>query len=188
MRRGLVVLLLGLSLLCVGCQTGDSTMQEAVAFRAALVQADGGSFRAEVTAEFDQRTETFLLDCAGSVADATLELCVLAPETIADIQAKVTDSGASIVFDAMAVDFGLLANGQVSPVAAPALVFHCWHSGYISAAGTEDGLHRVSYEDFFDEMSLNVDTWFENGIPIYAEVCYNGARILKLTLTHFTLH
>ena len=40
----------------------------------------------------------------------------------------------------------------------------------------------------FDEKRLVTDTWFENGVPICAEVCYNGQRILKILISSFTLN
>ena len=79
----------------------------------------------------------------------------------------------------------LLANGEVTPAAAPALTALCWSAEYISAAGYEDELYRVTYEKGFDEKTLLVDTWFKNEVPIYAEVCYNEQRILRLTITDF---
>ena len=46
---------------------------------------------------------------------------------------------------------------------------------------------RFLTEKDFDEKMLKVDTWFENGIPICAEVCYNNQRILNLTISDFTM-
>ena len=58
----------------------------------------------------------------------------------------------------------------------------------MAAAGTDETGYRATYEKDFDEKRLVVDTWFENGIPIYAEVCYNNRRILKLKLSDFKLN
>ena len=118
-------------------------------------------------------------------ADGTAKLTLLAPETIAGIAATVSDSGGKITYDGMSAEFGLLANGTVVPAAAPALTAECWASEYIAAAGYEEALCRVTYEKGFDEKTLLVDTWFENEVPIYAEVCYNNQRILRLTITDF---
>lgn len=64
---------------------------------------------------------------------------------------------------------------------------YCWSSAYLAAGGEEDGRFRATYEKDYEEKMLKVDTWFENGIPIYAEVCYNGQRILNLTISEFSL-
>ena len=55
------------------------------------------------------------------------------------------------------------------------------------SAAIRHGRFRATYEKDYEEKMLKVDTWFENGIPIYAEVCYNGQRILNLTISEFSL-
>ena len=118
-----------------------------------------------------------------------MDITVTAPETLEGITAHVTGDGGKITYEGMSAEFGLLANGNVSPAAAPAITAACWQREYISAAGQEDdGLYRVTYEKDYDEKRLIVDTWFKNDLPIYAEVCYNNQRILKLTITDFALN
>lgn len=176
-------------LLCflTGCAGEQSTLSEAIQFRADLVQAGGCSFTAEITADYGDTVQTFTLACDADGEGTTL-LTLLAPETIAGITATVTDGGGTITYDGMALDFGLLANGNVIPAAGPALVATCWCKEYISSAGEEEGLYRVSYQKNFDEKALLIDTYFEKGIPICAEVCYNGYRVLKLTISDFAFH
>lgn len=112
---------------------------------------------------------------------------VAAPETLAGITAAVDETGGTVTYDGLMMDFGLLANGRLAPAAGPAVVAYCWSSAYLAAGGEEDGRFRATYEKDYEEKMLKVDTWFENGIPIYAEVCYNGQRILNLTISEFSL-
>ena len=111
----------------------------------------------------------------------------VAPETLAGITAAVDETGGTVTYDGLMMDFGLLANGRLAPAAGPAVVAYCWSSAYLAAGGEEDGRFRATYEKDYEEKMLKVDTWFENGIPIYAEVCYNGQRILNLTISEFSL-
>lgn len=185
MRRLFAVLML--CVLLFGCTSEESVLASAIEFRAALVQAGGCSFCAEIEADFGNHIETFTADCDFST-DGTARLTLLAPETLAGITAAVTDSGGKITYDGMAVDFGMLANGNVIPAAAPALTALCWCREYISAAGWEDDIYRVTYEKDFDEKRLLIDTFFKNDLPICAEVCYNNQRILKLNISDYTLH
>ena len=76
---------------------------------------------------------------------------------------------------------------SLASAAAPAITVTCWSSEYITAAGEDETGYRVTYEKDFDEKMLKVDTWFENGIPICVEVCYNNQRILNLTISDFTM-
>lgn len=178
MRKFLSLLLLPL-LLC-GCGKSESTVSEAIAFRAALVEAGGCSFRADVRADFGDTVQDFSLDCTAD-AEGTTAFTVLKPETLAGITATVTQQGGQVTYDGMAMDFGLLANGNVSPAAAPAIAVNCWLSAYIVSAATGETV----YQQDFDEKALTVTTRFENNIPFFAEVCYNQQRVLELTLSDF---
>ena len=187
MRRLFFTVLLCLLLCLSACDKEENAVSPAIEFRAALVQADGCSFRAEIEADFGDFTQSFTVACETS-ADGTAKLTLLAPETLAGITATVSDGGGTITYDGMAAEFGLLANGEVVPAAAPALTAQCWAAEYIAAAGYEEELCRVTYEKGFDEKTLLVDTWFENEVPIYAEMCYNNQRILRLTISDFHFH
>lgn len=184
MRR--VLTACALVLFLSGCASEESVLAPAIEFRAALVQAGGCTFHADVMADFDDTVQTFSMDCETD-ADGTTRWVITAPETIVGVTATVTDGGGTITYDGMAAEFGLLANGNVIPAAAPALTAQCWLSEYIAAAGEEDGQYRVTYEKNFDEKRLVLDTWFENGVPISAEVCYNQQRILELRLSDFSM-
>lgn len=175
-----------LLLLC-GCKEGENALNDAIDFRASLVQAGGCSFRAEITADFSDYVELFTVDCDCD-ADGTTRLTVVQPENLQGITATVTDRGGTITFDGLSVDFGLLADGNVIPAAAPAIAVTCWSSEYIAAAGAEDELYRVTYEKGFEQKRVNVDTCFKNGLPISSEICYNNQNILKLAIVEFNLN
>ena len=187
MRRISALLMMLLTACFCGCQSEESTLRPAIEFRADLVQAGGCNFSAEVEADFGDTTEQFSLYCEAQ--QDSMDITVTAPETLEGITAHITGDGGRITYEGMSAEFGLLANGNVSPAAAPAITAACWQREYISAAGQEDdGLYRVTYEKDYDEKRLIVDTWFKNDLPIYAEVCYNNQRILKLTITDFALN
>ena len=148
-----------------GCASEESVLEPAIKFRADLLQAGGCSFRAKIEADFGDRVELFAVDCD-----------------------YVTDGGGMITYDGMAVEFGLLANGNVIPAAAPALTALCWSGEYIAAAGTEENAYRVTYEKDYGDKRLQIDTYFKNDLPFFAEVCYNHQRILKLDLSDYSFH
>lgn len=173
-------------LLCVGCSQEEKLLEEAIDFRAQLVQAGGCSFQSQVTADFGDNVEEFTLDCQGDT-EGTLHMTVLEPEVLSGITAEVSDGGGKITYDGLSVDFGLVAQGNVSPAAAGGLVLDAWLNGYISAAGQEDEFYRVTYKKDFEEKQVVVETYFKNGLPNYAEVCYNNQGVLKLHFTEFHL-
>ena len=173
-----------LLLLFCGCKSTENNLQEAIDFRASLVQAGGCSFRAEITADFDDYVELFTVDCECD-ADGTTRLTIVSPENLQGITATVTDRGGTITFDGLSVDFGLLADGNVIPAAAPAIAVVCWSSEYIASAGTEEDLYRVTYEKDFEQKRIRVDTYLKNGLPISSEICYNNQNILEMMISEF---
>lgn len=186
MRRITVLLILA-ALLLSGCGGTENPLTPAIEFRAALVQAGGCSFTVKVTADSGEATDEFTLQCAADET-GTVRFTVTQPQSLAGITATVSADGGTVTYDGMAMEFGLLANGNVIPAAAPALAVCCWRQEYLAAAGTDETGYRATYEKDFDEKRLIADTWFENGIPIYAEVCYNNRRILKLEFSDFKLN
>lgn len=185
MRR--VFAVLTLCALLFGCAREETYLEPAIEFRAALLQAGGCRFHAKIEADHGDRVEAFSVDC-DFTSDGTASLTVTEPESIAGVTACVTERGGKITYDGMSVDFGLLANGNVSPAAAPALTALCWCGEYISAAGWDGDVYRVTYEKDFDEKRLQIDTYFKNDLPFTSEVCYNNQRILKLEISDYSFH
>lgn len=137
-RRGCAVLMMCLCLLLGGCGGRSQGVSPAIAFRASLVQAGGCSFRAELTADYGDYVVPFALDCKTEVNGQT-HFTVAAPETLAGITAAVDETGGTVTYDGLMMDFGLLANGRLAPAAGPAVVAYCWSSAYLAAGGEEDG-------------------------------------------------
>ena len=55
--------------------------------------------------------------------------------------------------------------------------------GYLTSAGMEGELLRVSVNDSYEDDALNLDVWLDSSdIPQRADICYAGKRILSLKL------
>lgn len=187
-NRGVAVLMTMLLLLC-GCSRnkGEGDLQKAIDFRAALLSAPSCSYLAQVTADYGDVSYEFTMQCNGD--DETTEITVTAPESISGITAEISGEDGTVTFQGMALDFGAMADGSVTPIAAPSVLERCWRSAYIASAGKEDDSLRVQYEYGDEARQLVADTWFsqEKNIPIYAEICYNENCILKITISDFQM-
>ncbi len=187
MGKGKVVFLLLLVVMLWGCAPlGGTPMDEAIAFRAGLQRAGGCSFLAQVTADYGDEIYTFALSC-DTGADGTLHFTVTAPESIAGITGNVSGETGNLTFNDTVLSFSALADGQISPVAAAYTLQQSWRSGYISTCSLEEEYLVMSVDTSFDDDPLTVDTWLdkEKGIPLFAEICYNGRRILSVTISDF---
>lgn len=171
-------------ILLAGCSAlPKQPTQHAVDFRTALMGAEGCKFTADVTAEYEDRVYAFTLQTETIGGETTLQ--VLSPESIAGIQATITEEGAKLEFDSAILDFGKMANGYVSPVSAPWLLEQCWRSAYIAYAGPDEDYERVTYLQGYQEAELSVDTWFLDQSPVYAEVVWNDIRCLQMEIKDF---
>ncbi len=87
------VLLQALLLLLWGCTSQEeSRMDDALAFRSALVGAGGCSFLGEITADYGDEAYTFTAACTTDDTGA-LSFSLTAPETIAGISGTVQSRG-----------------------------------------------------------------------------------------------
>ena len=168
-----------------GRRTG-SDLNQAMDFRARLLGAAGCGFSAEITADYGDRRYTFSTDC-GCDKEGNVTFTVTAPESIEGITGLVEAEGGKLTFDDTALDFGLLADGQVSPVTCTYMMLKTWRGGYISSAGqTEDGL-RITFDTSYEEEPMTVDLWLDGaGAPKYGEIAYKGIRILSADFSDFT--
>ena len=162
-------------------------MQQALDFRAALLQSGGCQFQAAVTADYGEQIFEFTLDCAYTPENGA-KMTVVTPESIAGITAVVTPGGASIEYDGASFALGKLAGGHLAPMALPELLGRCWCSEYILAAGTSQDGWRLTCVSGYDSDELRVDTWLDDaGQPEYCEISYDGQMLLRAELTAFQL-
>lgn len=185
MKKALWLLLL--ILLLTGCADAPKEMDRALALRAKLLQASSCSFDAVITADYGDRLYTFGMRCtADEKGDMTF--LVTAPETISGITGQITREGGALTFTQTALQFGLLADDQLSPVSAPWVLVKTLRGGYITSAGMENDALRLSVNDSYEEDALNLDIWLNReDVPQRAEICYAGKRILSIAVENFEI-
>ena len=176
----LALLLLG------GCKGPEAELDRAMGLRAKLL-ASSVSFDAEITADYGSEVHTFSVYCEGD-SQGNLGFRVTAPETIADVTGRIDGGEGKLTFRDTALVFPLLAEDQLSPVSAPWIFYRTLRGGYITAAGMEDELLRLTIDDSYEEDALTLDIWLDGqDNPIRAEILYDGRRILTLTIENFRI-
>ena len=162
-------------------------MTKGIAFRSRIISSGGCGFRVRITADYGQEVREFTLDC-DSDGEGNVSFCVVEPDSIADITGVINGDEGTVTYDGLQLAFPLFVNDQISPVSASGLVLDCWLNEYILSAGMTDQIYRVTYEKKIQEKALLIDTYFEKDIPISAELCYNGYRIMNLMISEFSFH
>ena len=169
-----------------GCGGENGSLDRAMALRAKLLTSSV-SFDAEITADYGDEVHTFCVYCEGD-SQGNLGFRVTAPETIADITGRIDAGEGKLTYRDTVLAFPLLAEDQLSPVSAPWIFYTTLRGGYLTSAGMEEDLLRLTIDDSYEEDALTVDIWLdETDTPIRAEILYDGRRILTLTIENFTI-
>ena len=184
MRRFLLAVLMTPLLLLSACsgRGKDDAMQAPMDFRTALLLHGGCSFTVQLRVDVQERLYDFSLACHGA-DDGSTEITVLAPETIGGIRATIRGETGDLIYDDLSLEFGLLEDTMLAPIELPAVLVACWESAYIESAGSDEGLLHVCYDGDYFGTPLRLDTWFEGGVPVRAELSLQGkvAAVMKLT-------
>lgn len=158
-----------------------------MALRTKILKSKQICFNADISADYGDSIQLFSMDCSFD-SQGNLIFDVTAPETIAGITGSISEEGGKLTFDNTALHFTLLTDEQLNPASAPWILMKTLRSGYLRAAGMEDGFLRLTIDDSYAEDALQLDIWLdESDLPRRAEVCYDGKGILTLSLKDFRI-
>lgn len=177
-----------LLLLCflTGCSGGEKDLERAMALRSRLLKAAVCSFDAAVEADYGDKTYSFSMACQAD-AQGNLSFTVTTPETIAGITGTLGSGGGKLTFDGTALQFDLMADDQLTPVSAPWIFLKTLRGGYLTSAGAEEDLLRLSIDDSYSDDALHLDIWLDSAdTPVRGEILYDGRRILSVAVANFT--
>lgn len=184
MKKLAAVLLLLVML--TGCIGNNEELERAMGLRAKLLSGSC-SFDVEITADYGDELYTFSMSCTGD-SSGKVDFTVTAPDTICGITGSISKGEGKLTFDDTALEFPLLADGQVAPISAPWLLLKTLQGGYLTSAGMEGEFLRLTVNDSYEEDALQLDIWLGNeNVPIRTEILYSGRRILTLKVTNFQL-
>lgn len=182
-RIGIIFIVL---LLLTGCSETQNRIDRAMELRSRLLRS-GCSFTADITADYGDKVHAFTLSCTGD-AQGNLTFAVAEPESISGITGTITGEGGFLTFDDAALQFDLLADDQVTPVSAPWIFLKTLRGGYLTAAGDDGDLLRVTIDDSYEDDALQLDIWLDSdNNPVRVDILYDGSRILSLSIRDFQI-
>ena len=184
MRLKFAVPMLLLLLLCA-CGAGETSAQTPVSFRTGLKEAEGCSFVAALTADYGEYIRQFTLEC--HCASGALTLTVQDPYNAAGITAVVSGDQAEVSFGDTILAVEEFSTRRISPMAAPYILERAWSEGYISATGTDGTCETVEYLLGYGSDELIVTTFFENGLPLRAEISDGANVLIHCEISDFSL-
>ena len=184
MKRLLCVIVLVASLL--GCGKNEG-LDKGLQLRNSVLQSSGWTFRCIITADYGEKQYEFTEGCQVDSA-GNLRFQVLAPESISGIAGNVAGSGGELTFDEQVLAFPLLTDGLLTPVSAPWFFAHSLTSGYINAC--EDSAEGIKVIIHDSHGQLTVETYIycnKDNIPYFAEIFWEGRRMITLQISEFTI-
>ena len=178
MKKWALVLLF-LAGLC-GCAAESNELERGLELRTSLLKASGFTFDADITADYGDKLHQFSMNCQAD-AEGNVTFTVTAPETIAGITGRITQTGGALIFEDTALHFDLLADAQLSPVSAPWILVKTLRGGYLRFTGQDAEGLRLTIDDSYENDALMLDIWLdEQDLPSRAEILYDGRRILTV--------
>ena len=185
MKRLVCVMLLFCFL--VGCGNSQKQIDEALTLRRKLLDGDGYSFSAEITADYGREIYQFTVECL-SDKQGNLKFTVTKPESISGIEGEITETSGTITFAGEVLAFAPIADGQITPVTAPWVFLKTLRSGYIASCAEADEQTHLQINDSYNEKALHLDIWLDHSnLPVHAEILWEGRRILSLKIKDFTI-
>lgn len=182
-----IVIFLLVMMLLVGCRRNNDAFDRAMSLRTDLLNANGCSFNATVSAEFSDKTYTFALFCQ-SDKDGNLTFEVLQPSYISGIKGSISSAAGKLVFDDTALTFPLQTEGVISPISGPWVLLQALSGGYVHHCGQEEEYLRLTVDDSYEEDALRLDVWINSkNQPVQADIYENNRRILTLSISDYQL-
>ena len=183
LRAAIIVCVL---FLFTGCKSKNGPLDNAMILRNRILESNGCSFRATVTADYGEKMYVFVMDCV-SDKEGNLQFCVVSPETISGITGKISTEGGALTFDDKTLAFPTIADDQITPVTAPWVFIKTLRSGYMNCCTQDsDSCYELSIDDSYEEDALRLLISVENDLPVKGEIYWNGSRVLSVTVEQFT--
>lgn len=184
MKR-LAILLLAM-LMLAGCSKESTDMDLILSLRQSL-QTNSCSFDVDVVADYLEEVQCFSLHCSAD-PQGNMEFSVTEPESIRGISGNLTSERGELTYEDKILAFSMLADGMLSPVAAPWMVIRSLQSGYIVGYGDKNQSLCVTIDDVFEQEEFRLEVSLnEKNVPIYAEIYWKGHRILSMIIDNFKI-
>ena len=184
--RWLSALVLCASILLCGCVQSKNPIDNAISLRDRIEQSDGCNFVAQIHADYGDKVYFFSMDCTFD-RDGSMTFKVLEPDSISGISGEISTQGGAITFDDKLLAFQMLAEGEITPVAAPWILIKTLRSGYVRSCTSGDGNFEIEIDDTYDENALRLNIFVENHIPANGEIFWKGRRAMAIAIENFNL-
>lgn len=179
MRKIFLPLAAALCLLLTGCGS-KAYQQQHQALQQRMGQSPVLSFRADIRAEYPDKTARFTLGYSRDESGAVVE--ILAPKLVAGVKARLEPDGSSLEYDGLMLGTGDLDSHGLSPMSCLPLLVSCLERGTLDS-GSQDGADSVL--ELQDSDDLRCRVWLSGAelLPSRAELISEG-RVMVFADIH----
>jgi len=185
--KKIILLALMISLLVLpGCASQNTWEEELGTLREELSLAPSMAFSAEITTDLGSGEFSCTLFCERSERGITAT--VLAPEMLSGVRAHFGE-GVGLSYDGVLLYVGEVPVG-ISPASAMPIIVRALESGFVQRLWREEsGETELLVLQIYEDDETDVKLWLETDgfTPVFAEIIYNGAAILRCAISGFTL-
>ena len=159
----------------------------ALTLREELLNADGCSFDALITADYGDELYCFQMMCSTDTA-GRMTFTVIEPASIAGITGEIRADDAKLTFSETVLSFPPLAGGRLAPVAGPWVFINTLRSGYLTGCGQEGDNLLILADDNYEDNALQLEILTDaNMVPLQADIFWNQQRILSIQISDFVI-
>ena len=175
-----------LSIIClVGCTSGNDGVSDSLMLREKMTKGNGYSFTSSITADYGNRTYSFVMDCS-ALPDGTVNFEITEPESIRGIKGSVSQSGGKLLFDDTVLLFESLTSNQITPAIGSYLMVKAIQGGYIRSVCTQENCVEITIDDTFRSQAFQaLLTLNSELVPQQCEIFFNNRRILSIQVENF---
>ena len=171
--------------LLFGCGHDSTYLNNVISLRNRVNNSQDCSFVSDVTLDYG---DTFYSFCVGCHIDAenNMSFVINEPASIAGICGQISGGTGKLSFDEHLLAFEMLADGNITPIAAPWFFICALKSGYINACGSYDSGYLVRIDDSFNGTDYSLEIVFtEDNAPSIVDILWNGKRIVSMKIRDF---
>lgn len=185
MRKYWISVLMIPLLLLAGCGEREARLEEGFSsFRDGLIAATEITVRAEMTADFGETVESYVLDAAYDGRETVVT--VVTPTLIAGVTARSRWGETEIEYGDVLIGTGALDSEGLSPVSALPSIFSAMAGGHVELLWWDSDLiaaRLYTGEDSRCTVWLDPDTL----TPLAAEISSEGRRVISCELKDWNI-
>jgi outer membrane lipoprotein-sorting protein len=186
-------MILTLALLLTGCAGRQGSDKGAQQLRSHYQDMPAIQAQAEVSADYGDRAYQYTVTVQGSEEEGSLT--VTAPESIAGTGTAWKDGQTVLDYDGISLETGQLSPDGLSPADAMPVILAACRSGAVAESGWTDWgegercLYLLTQNPKSPEKDSTVALWVDpdTGRLLYAEILWQGKRVISFTFTDFVL-